>query len=102
MGIELFYRVLIVIGGYLFGAIPTAYVLYKIKRGDDIRKYGSGNVGGTNVARTLGAGYGVVTIILDMLKGFIPILVLYFVYPFIYPDDSNFILLSAICCGINL
>lgn len=96
MGIELFYRVLIVIGGYLFGAIPTAYILYKIKRGDDIRKYGSGNVGGTNVARTLGAGYGALTIVLDMIKGFIPILILYFIYP------ADLILLSILSIAVVL
>lgn len=74
-------KISLVIGSYLFGAFPTAYVIHKIKKGDDIRKYGSGNVGGTNVTRTLGAVYGVATIIFDMIKGFIPILVLYFIYP---------------------
>ena len=90
MGFDLFYKILIVIGAYLFSSFPTAYVIYKIKKGDDIRKYGSGNVGGTNVMRTLGVSYGVITIIADMAKGFIPILVLYFIYP------QDLILLSVV------
>ena len=68
------------IGAYLFGSFPTAYVIHKIKKGDDIRKYGSGNVGGTNVTRTLGAVYGAATAIIDIIKGFIPVLVMYFTF----------------------
>ncbi len=70
--------------------------MQKIKKGDDIRKYGSGNVGGTNVIRTLGTGWGLFIIIVDMLKGFLPILAVYF----IYPDD--FILLAAVSTVVIL
>ena len=91
-----------IIAAYLFGAFPTAYVIHRIRKGDDIRKYGSGNVGGTNVARTLGTGYGVLTIIVDVVKGFIPILVLYFIYPYIYPQDKNLILLSIVSIAVIL
>ena len=90
MAITILIKILITIIAYLFGSIPTAYILFKIKKGDDIRKYGSGNVGGTNVIRTLGTGWGLFIIIVDMLKGFLPILAVYF----IYPDD--FILLAAV------
>jgi glycerol-3-phosphate acyltransferase PlsY len=89
-------KILITIIAYLFGSIPTAYLLYKIKKGDDIRKYGSGNVGGTNVIRTLGTAWGLFIIIVDMLKGFLPILAVYF----IYPDD--FILLAAVAVAVAL
>jgi glycerol-3-phosphate acyltransferase PlsY len=89
-------KILIVIITYLFGSIPTAYLLYKIRKGDDIRKYGSGNVGGTNVIRTLGTGWGLFIIFVDMLKGFLPILIVYF----IYPDD--FILLAAVAVAVVL
>jgi len=81
MGITIIIKVLIVLLAYLIGSIPTAYVIFKLKRGDDIRKYGSGNVGGTNVIRTLGASWGVATIIADVVKGFIPILISFIVYP---------------------
>ncbi len=96
MGIELLYKIIFVIAAYLFGSFPTAYVVHKIKRGDDIRKYGSGNVGGTNVTRTLGVSYGVTTIVADIIKGFIPILALYFVYP------QDFILLSIVSVAVIL
>ena len=89
-------KILIVIITYLFGSIPTAYLLYKIRKGDDIRKYGSGNVGGTNVIRTLGTAWGLFIIIVDMLKGFIPILAVYL----IYPDD--FILLAVVAVAVVL
>ncbi len=102
MNIFLFYKIMFIIAAYLFGAFPTAYVIHRIRKGDDIRKYGSGNVGGTNVARTLGTGYGVLTIIVDVVKGFIPILVLYFIYPYIYPQDKNLILLSIVSIAVIL
>ena len=96
MGIDLFYKIIFVIAAYLFGSFPTAYVVHRIKKGDDIRKYGSGNVGGTNVTRTLGVSYGVTTIIADIIKGFIPILALYFIYP------QDFILLSVVSVAVIL
>lgn len=96
MTMTILIKILITIIAYLFGSIPTAYLLYKIKKGDDIRKYGSGNVGGTNVIRTLGTAWGLFIIIVDMLKGFLPILAVYF----IYPDD--FILLAAVAVAVVL
>jgi len=94
MGIELFYKILIVIASYLFGSFPTAYIVHRAKKGGDIRNYGSGNVGGTNVVRTLGPGYGATTIIADIVKGFIPILVLYFIYP------ADLILLAIVSVAV--
>ena len=72
MGIDLFYKIIFIIAAYLFGAFPTAYVIHRIKKGDDMRKYGSRNVGGTNITRTLGTGYGILTIIVGVIKGFTP------------------------------
>ncbi|MBM3709857.1 MAG: glycerol-3-phosphate 1-O-acyltransferase PlsY [Actinobacteria bacterium] len=90
MSVIIFYKILFVIGAYLLGAFPTAYIIYKLKKGGDIRREGSGNVGGTNITRTIGPVAGIGTIIADMLKGFIPVLILYF----IFPDDL--ILLAAV------
>ncbi|MCD4670490.1 MAG: glycerol-3-phosphate 1-O-acyltransferase PlsY [Actinomycetia bacterium] len=81
MGIAILFKILIVLLAYLTGSIPTAYILFKIKRGEDIRKYGSGNVGGTNIIRTLGTSWGILTILADVIKGFLPVLVSYLVYP---------------------
>lgn len=76
-----FLKTLFVVFSYLFGAFPTAYVIYRLKKGSDIRSEGSGNVGGTNVARTLGAKEGIITILADIIKGFIPIMLAYFFFP---------------------
>ena len=81
MDIVILFKILIVILAYLIGSIPTAYILFKIKKGGDIRNYGSGNVGGTNVIRTMGTSWGLITIMLDVLKGFIPVLISYLMYP---------------------
>lgn len=62
-----------VIGGflaYLLGAIPCGYLLARW-RGVDIRTVGSGNIGATNVFRSVGKGWGVLTFICDALKGYI-------------------------------
>lgn len=56
---------------YLIGSIPTGYIIGKI-RGVDITKVGSGNIGMANVFRTLGPQYGIIVLIIDTLKGFIP------------------------------
>ena len=58
--------------GFLLGSIPFGLVLGKL-RGIDIREHGSGNIGATNVFRTLGKGTGIFCLLLDFLKGFIPV-----------------------------
>ncbi len=57
---------------YLLGAIPFGLLLSR-GTGVDIRKQGSGNIGATNVARLLGRKLGILTLLLDVLKGFVPI-----------------------------
>ena len=57
------------LGSYLLGSIPFGYLAGKIG-GIDIRKVGSGNIGATNVVRTLGKRYGYPVFLLDFLKGF--------------------------------
>jgi len=59
----------VLIGSYLLGSIPFGYLVGRIAR-IDIRDCGSGNVGTTNVIRTLGKGYGYPVFALDFLKGF--------------------------------
>ena len=54
---------------YLLGSIPTGYLLVRIFRHEDIRSVGSGNIGATNVLRTVGKALGAATFLLDMLKG---------------------------------
>jgi glycerol-3-phosphate acyltransferase PlsY len=61
---------------YLLGAIPNGLLIGRIN-GVDIRQVGSGNIGATNVFRSLGKGWGILTFVLDALKGWIPA----FVFP---------------------
>lgn len=64
----------LLIAAYLLGSIPTSFILGKLIKGVDIRLHGSGNVGATNALRVLGTKYGVLALILDALKGVVPIL----------------------------
>jgi glycerol-3-phosphate acyltransferase PlsY len=60
--------------GYLCGSLPFGYLAGKL-RGIDIRQHGSGNIGATNAIRVLGKGIGIPVFILDMVKGWAPVLV---------------------------
>lgn len=59
---------LIAAASYLLGSIPFGYILVRTFRGEDVRRTGSGNIGATNVARR-SPGLGVLTLLLDALKG---------------------------------
>lgn len=65
--------------GYLFGSIPFALVIGKVFYKTDIREHGSGNLGGTNAGRTLGAKAGISVAVLDILKATIAMTISYFV-----------------------
>jgi glycerol-3-phosphate acyltransferase PlsY len=60
------------VAAYLIGSIPFGYLLVLIFKKEDIRTTGSGNIGATNVARTA-PGLGIATLVLDALKGFVPV-----------------------------
>ncbi len=62
-----------ILASYLAGSIPTGLLVARAK-GIDIRATGSGNIGATNVARALGKKLGALVLVLDALKGFIPVL----------------------------
>ena len=66
--------------GFLAGSIPFGFIVARL-RGVDIRTVGSGNIGMTNVWRVLGWRYGVTVMVLDVLKGFLPLLALGFCLP---------------------
>ena len=59
---------------YLLGAIPSALIIGRIMGKVDITKVGSGNVGGTNVIRSVGKGAGVIVIIMDLAKAMVAVL----------------------------
>ena len=58
---------------YLIGGIPFGYLLVKLKTGSDVRSMGSGNIGATNVLRTTGRAFGLLTLALDIAKGWVAV-----------------------------
>ena len=72
MNNTLFFLILIAI--YLIAAIPTGVVIARLMGGEDVRQKGSGNIGATNVYRVAGKLAGVLTLVGDTLKGFLPLL----------------------------
>lgn len=59
---------------FLLGSIPFGLIIARSK-GINIREHGSGNIGATNVLRVVGKKYGITCLLLDALKGFIPVLI---------------------------
>ncbi len=66
--------------GYIFGSFPTGYFAGRMY-GVDVRRHGSGRTGGTNVLRSAGWIAFVLTVIGDVLKGMLPVLLLKWLYP---------------------
>jgi glycerol-3-phosphate acyltransferase PlsY len=58
--------------GYVLGSMPWGYWLVRLVKHDDIRRHGSGNIGGTNVWRVYGWKLGLPVVVLDTAKGFVP------------------------------
>lgn len=79
------YIVLFALGAYLLGAIPTGLLLARFFSATDIRAGGSGNIGATNVTRLLGKKFGTLTLLGDMLKGFLPV----YIGALLFPDTSG-------------
>ncbi|ADQ14966.1 glycerol-3-phosphate 1-O-acyltransferase PlsY [Halanaerobium hydrogeniformans] len=67
--------VLAILISYLIGSIPSGLLLTKSVLKKDVRNYGSGNIGATNVARVMGLKAGVLVAVFDILKGFLGVLV---------------------------
>lgn len=72
--------------GYLLGSIPFALVIGKLFYHTDVRKYGSGNLGGTNAGRVLGKKAGIATIVLDVLKVVVAVAIVSLI--FLDPDNA--------------
>lgn len=64
---------LVIIGAYLIGSIPTGYIIVKLFTGQDIRTVGSGSTGATNVKRVMGKKWFFIVMILDAIKGALPV-----------------------------
>lgn len=86
--------VLVIILSYLFGSIPWGLLIGKVFFHKDIRKEGSGNIGGTNAGRVLGKPVGMLVIILDALKGFFAMLLA-------YKFANNAIIFAGLACCVG-
>ncbi len=67
------YYVVPMIVGYLCGSLSFSIIITKLLGRGDIRNHGSGNAGATNTARSLGLVWGIVVVLLDMVKAIIPV-----------------------------
>ena len=85
---------LVFIYSYLLGSIPFGLIITKICLGKDIRDVGSGNIGTTNVLRTGKKSLAAATLLLDVLKGYISIIIAYEYF-------NELVYLSALICFIG-
>lgn len=91
--------IIVLLFSYLLGSIPNGYIFGKQFAGKDIRNYGSGNVGATNVARVAGYKVGLLVAILDITKGFLSV---YIAKSFLLPEYSMaFVFIAAILAIIG-
>jgi glycerol-3-phosphate acyltransferase PlsY len=81
---------------YLVGSIPFGYLLARLFKNIDIRQHGSGNIGATNVGRVLGAKWGILALVLDLVKALLPACL----FPMLLPADSPWKSHLAVACGI--
>lgn len=73
--------VLLLVAAYLLGSIPTGYLMARWLKGIDIRQYGSGGTGATNVLRTVGKGAAIAVLVVDLLKGLLAVLLAIALWP---------------------
>lgn len=85
------------LASYAMGSIPTGYWLGLAWRGIDVRRHGSGNLGATNVFRVLGPVAGATTLLIDILKGWLPV----FVARAWWPDGTHWPLLAGIAAVLG-
>ncbi len=70
--------IFVMLGAYIIGSIPTGYIIVKLFTGQDIRTIGSGSTGATNVKRVMGKKWFFAVMILDAIKGALPVVLAYF------------------------
>ncbi|MCA9912962.1 MAG: glycerol-3-phosphate acyltransferase [Anaerolineae bacterium] len=95
MEVNLVRVVMIVVISYLLGSIPTAYLVALLIKRINVFEVGSGNMGGTNVARAVGLRWGIFTAFLDAVKGIIAVQIARMIWP-----DPDTYLAIAIVAGV--
>jgi glycerol-3-phosphate acyltransferase PlsY len=85
---------------YVVGSVPTAYLAGRLIKGVDLRTIGSGNLGATNVYRNLGAVPAVIVLLLDALKGALPVALLPAEIIGVYWFEPRELLWWGLGCGV--
>lgn len=92
MNYPLIYSIIIAVIAYLIGSINSSILISRIISGKDIRESGSGNAGATNMLRTMGKKYAAMTLVIDILKGVIAVLIAKLLMAWLYaPSYSEYI-----------
>ena len=87
---------LVIAASYLIGSIPTGYIIVKLFTGQDIRTIGSGSTGATNVKRVMGKKWFFTVMLLDALKGALPVALTAYYMPALR-DIGLLPVISAVC-----
>lgn len=95
----MFYEILFLLLTYCVGSIPVGYLLTKFFTGQNILELGSGNLGSTNVRRVAGKKLSIITQILDMLKGLLPVALFLILQPSV--STPYYILMLALAAIIG-
>jgi glycerol-3-phosphate acyltransferase PlsY len=82
--------ILILFGAYLIGSVPSAVWIGKAFYGIDVREYGSGNAGATNTFRVLGKKAGIPVLMIDILKGYLALQLVYLTGNYL-PSSQQFV-----------
>jgi glycerol-3-phosphate acyltransferase PlsY len=96
-------EILLVTLAYFIGSIPTALIISKSFFNIDIRDYGSGNMGATNAFRILGAKWGTLIMVLDIIKGMLAVGLCYFMPHYMENDiqQTNFMIALGLAAVIG-
>lgn len=98
-----FYIFVCAVTAYIIGSLPFGIIVSKLFFGFDIRTKGSGNMGSTNVIRVIGLKWGILVQLLDLSKGYLPVIFI----PLLYSDlfaisiSSEQLILTKIATGIS-
>lgn len=92
-----FQTIFFAIAAYISGSIPFGKIIARYAARIDITKRGSGNIGATNVARELGMKWGIITLVLDLLKGFIPVVLFSLLFSQAWPTHETALAGIGIC-----
>lgn len=94
LGLPIFlaFSILFTLGAFLLGSIPFGRLIGQWVTGIDITQRGSGNIGATNVARVIGVKWGILTLLLDGLKGFLPL----FLFPLLFQESEIILALTGL------